>query len=91
MLKFKEFVLNEAAPGKGTQLETIKLNLAKSFDDIKTAKMSKKPGDINSEILSINTQAAIYTKISTLLKSLAVELKKPVAVDKTKPPTNTLY
>lgn len=74
MLSFYEFV-NEEDSGK-TKVQQIKLDLAKKFDEISAAKAEKKPGDVDSEIKSIDKQAAIYMQISNMMKTLSVEMKK---------------
>ena len=83
MLKYKDFVLQEAESDQ-TALQEIKAKLSEKFDAIKTAKNLKKKGDLNSEMVSINQQAAIYTEIASLMKNLGVELKKGIAQGQTK-------
>lgn len=78
MLKFSQFLLQEAESDK-TKAQEIKTNLSKKFDEIKDAKDAKDPKDPNSEIASINKQAAIYQEISVLLKSLSAVLQKSKA------------
>ena len=78
MLKFKEFLIKEADSDK-TKVQEIKTNISQKFDEIKGAKYSKKKGDFNSEIASINKQASIYQEISVLLKSLSAEMQKSEA------------
>jgi flagellin-specific chaperone FliS len=74
MLNFKDFKLNEIEAK--TKIQEIKLEISKKFDAIKEAKSIKKDGDVNSEIESIDKQAAIYTDISNLMKTLSAEIKK---------------
>ena len=64
MLSFYEF-MNEEDSEK-TKVQQIKLDLAKKFDEISTAKGEKKPGDFDSEIKSIDKQSAIYLQISNI-------------------------
>jgi len=75
MLKFNEFLIKEADSDK-TKIQEINTSISKKFDEIKDAKNSKKKGDTNSEIASINKQAGIYQEISVLLKSLSAEMQK---------------
>jgi hypothetical protein len=85
MISYKDYSkLTEASDN--TKLQEIKLNIAKKFDDITEAKKLKKPGDRNSEILSVDKQAAIYLEISGLMKMLSGEMRKPTV---TKPSTDT--
>jgi hypothetical protein len=86
MLNFKEFLINEADSPK-TAAQKLKTQISEKFDAISEAKKSKKPGDVNSEIESINKQSALYAEISTLMKSLAAEIKKTSAETKTSPET----
>lgn len=74
MLSFYEF-MNEEDSDK-TKVQQIKLDLAKKFDEISVAKGEKKPGDMQSEIKSIDKQAAIYLQISNMMKLLSAEMKK---------------
>jgi hypothetical protein len=74
MLNFKDFKMNEIE-GKG-RVQEIKLEITKKFDDIKEAKASKKEGDVNSEVTSIDKQALLYAEISGLMKELSAEIKK---------------
>lgn len=74
MLNFKDFKLNEAEVK--TKIQEIKLEISKKFDAIKEAKSIKKDGDNNSEIESIDKQAALYMEISNLMKTLSAEIKK---------------
>ncbi len=78
MLKFNEFLIKEADSDK-TKVQEIKTNISQKFDEIKDAKNSKKRGDFNSEIASINKQASVYQEISVLLKSLSAEMQKSEA------------
>ena len=82
MLKFKEFMLNEEDSAR-TKVQELKTELSQKFDEIKKAKDSKKPGDVASEIASINQQSKIYQEISLLMKTLSTEMgkvtKTPVA------------
>jgi RNA polymerase-binding transcription factor DksA len=75
MFKFKEFLIKEEDSSR-TKVQEIKTTLSQKFDEIKKAKDSKKPGDIASEIASIDKQAGIYQEISVLMKSLSAEIKK---------------
>jgi hypothetical protein len=83
MLSYKDFLLQEAESDQ-TEVQKLKTQLSEKFDGIKSAKALKRPGDINSEIVSINKQAAIYTEISTIMKALAGELKTSLAQGQTK-------
>lgn len=74
MLSFYDFI-NEEDSDK-TKVQQIKLDLAKKFDEISAAKSEKKPGDADSEIKSIDKQAAIYIQISNMMKTLSAEMKK---------------
>jgi hypothetical protein len=74
MLSFKDFKMNEAE-GKG-RVQEIKLEITKKFDAIKEAKASKKEGDVNSEVSSIDKQALMYSEISGLMKELSAEIRK---------------
>ena len=73
MLSFGEFRLTEAS--NNTKAQEIKLQISKKFDEISDAKKTKKSGDPNSEADSIDKQAAAYSEISTLMKSLSAEIK----------------
>ena len=73
MLSFDEFRLTEAS--NNTKAQEIKLQISKKFDEISDAKKTKKSGDTNSEAESIDKQAAAYSEISTLMKSLSAEIK----------------
>jgi len=99
MLSYKEFVLNEA--DKQTEIEKIKLEITKKFEDIKKNKEAKntkikasKDANFNSnlEITSINYQANAYAQISALMKKLAVKMKEDLqAKAKEKPKTTEIY
>lgn len=88
MLNFREFVTNEADSTK-TAVQKLKTQISEKFDGVSEAKKAKKAEDINSEIDSINKQAALYQEISTLMKALATEMKKGVA--EKKPSSETIY
>lgn len=88
MLNFKQFLINEEDSAK-TGVQKIKTQLSEKFDAISEAKKSKKPGDVNSEIDSINKQSVLYSEISALMKTLATEMKK-VSAD-TKSSSETIY
>jgi hypothetical protein len=74
MLSFYDFINEEDS--EKTKVQKIKLDLAKKFDEISIAKGEKKPDDLNSEIKSIDKQAALYMEISNMMKLLSVEIKK---------------
>ena len=74
MLSFYDFINEEDS--EKTKIQQIKLDLTKKFDEIVTAKNEKKQGDTNSEIKSIDKQAALYVEISNMLKLLSAEIKK---------------
>lgn len=74
MLSYNEFKIHEAET-KLTQIQKIKTQISEKFDAISEAKKLKKPGDLNSEINSITQQSTLYAEISTLMKSLAAEIK----------------
>ena len=74
MLNYNEFKIHEAET-KLTQIQQIKTQISEKFDAISEAKKLKKPGDLNSEINSITQQSTLYAEISTLMKSLAAEIK----------------
>lgn len=74
MLNYNEFKIHEAET-KLTQIQKIKTQISEKFDAISEAKKLKKPGDLNSEINSITQQSTLYAEISTLMKSLAAEIK----------------
>lgn len=74
MLSFYDFINEEDS--EKTKIQQIKLDLTKKFDEIGIAKNEKKQGDTNSEIKSIDKQAALYVEISNMLKLLSAEIKK---------------
>jgi hypothetical protein len=74
MLSFYDFINEEDS--EKTKVQKIKLDLAKKFDEISISKGEKKPDDLNSEIKSIDKQAALYMEISNMMKLLSVEIKK---------------
>lgn len=74
MLSFNEYKLQEEET-KVTTIQKIKTQISEKFDLISAAKKEKKPGDMNSEINSINKQAALYAEISALMKTLSAEIK----------------
>jgi len=74
MLSFYDFINEEDS--EKTKIQQIKLDLTKKFDEIVIAKNEKKQGDTNSEIKSIDKQAALYVEISNMLKLLSAEIKK---------------
>lgn len=74
MLSFYDFINEEDS--EKTKIQQIKLDLTKKFDEIVTAKNEKKQGDTNSEIKSIDKQAALYVEISNMMKLLSAEIKK---------------
>lgn len=75
MITFEEFRVNEAVSST-TKLDQLRLDLSKKFDEISDAKTIKKQGDANSEIQSLDKQAALYVEVSNIMKSLSAELKK---------------
>jgi hypothetical protein len=75
LTKFKDFSIQEAE-GSGTKIKKIRVQISEVFDQIKDSKKSKKEGDKNSEIASLNKQADLYSKIPALMRSLATEIKK---------------
>ena len=77
MLSFNEFRLTEASDK--TKAQEIKLQISKKFDEISDAKKAKKEGDPNSEAESLTKQAAAYSEISNLMKSLSAEVKANAA------------
>lgn len=85
MLSFNEFKLAEAS--ENTKIQEIKTEISKKFDEISEIKKAKKEGDVNSEIESINKQAAAYLQISNLMKSLSTEMKN----DATKGGSTNIY
>jgi hypothetical protein len=90
MLKFNEFLINEA-DGVQTKIEKLKLKLSENFDAIKEAKKIKKPGDPSSEITSLTKQADLYSDVSSVMKSLIAALKEKEADKAAKPEKPTLY
>ena len=75
MITFNEFKTNEAE-SPTTKLDQLRLDLSKKFDEISDAKLIKKQGDVNSEIQSLDKQAALYVEVSNIMKMLSAELKK---------------
>ena len=90
MLKFDEFLINEA-DGLQTKIEKLKVKLSENFDAIKEAKKMKKPGDPASEITSLTKQADLYSDVSSVMKSLIAVLKEKEANKAAKPEKPTLY
>jgi len=90
MLKFDEFLINEA-DGVQTKIEKLKVKLSENFDAIKEAKKMKKPGDPASEITSLTKQADLYAEISPVMKSLIAALKEKEADKAANPGKPTLY
>ena len=75
LTKFKDFSLQEAE-GTETKIKKIKVKISEIFDQIKEAKKSKREGDKNSEISSLNKQADLYSRIPALMRELGNEMKK---------------
>lgn len=74
MLNFNEFRLQEADT-QATAIQKLRTQISEKFDAIEDAKNLKKQGNVNSEVDSINKQAALYAEISNLMKTLAASIK----------------
>ena len=61
--------------GTETKISKIKVEIAAKFDEITEAKSMKKPGDINTDIQSLDKQSLIYSQISILMKKLSSEIR----------------
>lgn len=78
MISFNEFKMGEYSEmneAEMSKMEQTKLDLSKKFSEISAIKKAKKPGDVNSEIESLNKQSVVHLQISNLLKTLAAEIR----------------
>ena len=97
MIRFESFkklgigkFLNEA-DSTDTLIKKGEEEISKKFDMIKTAKESKKVGDIPSKIQSINNQAQIYLDIANSLKKISALYQKKLTEKKPESSGSDIY